>query len=80
MDYLEDLYMIKLDCEGCEWEILRRDADLLRKFQVILVEYHRGNYKDIIGKLKETHKCRDHYYEPLSKQSGYGVLVCMKDP
>lgn len=76
MDYLEDPYVIKLDCEGCEWEILRKDADLLRKFQVILIEYHGGSYKDIVDRLKGTHVCRDHYYEPFSKQSEYGVLVC----
>jgi FkbM family methyltransferase len=39
MGYLEEPYMIKLDCKGCEAEILHKSSDRLRMFQAILMEY-----------------------------------------
>lgn len=71
--YLENPYMIKLDCEGCEWEILRRSLESLKKFQVILMECHGGDYIDIVRRLGETHRCSRMQYNALI------ILLCVKD-
>ena len=43
--------VLKLDCEGCEYDIiLNANNRLLRTFDVILIEYHYG-YRNIIKKL-----------------------------
>ena len=39
---VEDPYLIKLDCEGCEYEVLSKSYDELKKFEVIFIEYHSG--------------------------------------
>lgn len=44
--------LLKMDCEGCEYHILREDCDVLRKFEKILIEYHYG-YENIVQKLEK---------------------------
>lgn len=34
--------VLKMDCEGCEYNILNEDNDTLRKFKRIMIEYHYG--------------------------------------
>lgn len=34
--------VLKMDCEGCEYNILKEDNDTLRKFKRIMIEYHYG--------------------------------------
>ncbi len=46
----EDL-LLKMDCEGCEYNLLNEDNDVLRKFKRIQIEYHYG-YDKLINKLK----------------------------
>lgn len=44
--------VIKLDCEGCEYDIiLTSSCDTIRKFDYIMLEYHNG-YKNIKKKLE----------------------------
>ena len=75
MDRLEDPYMIKLNCEGCEWEILRKSLESLKKFHVILIQYHDGDYRDIVKRLGETHRCS---LVSTWSRGRYGWLACKK--
>lgn len=44
--------VLKLDCEGGEYEIIRdTPSNILRSFKTIHIEYHYG-YKDIVKRLK----------------------------
>ena len=46
--------ILKLDCEGGEYEIINdTPASILRRFKILHIEYHYG-YKDLIIKLKEA--------------------------
>jgi FkbM family methyltransferase len=52
-DYnLNDELILKIDCEGCEYNLLNEDNETLRKFTRIQIEYHYG-YDKIVNKLKE---------------------------
>jgi hypothetical protein len=46
--------ILKLDCEGCEYDIIMNAEDsLLRSFENILVEYHYG-HRSITDKLQRS--------------------------
>jgi len=45
--------VLKMDCEGCGYNILNEDDDVLRKFKRIVLEFHYG-YKNIESKLKSA--------------------------
>ena len=52
---VEDPYLIKLDCEGCEYEVLSKSYDKLKKFEVVFVEYHSG-YEEIIKVMSKDYE------------------------
>lgn len=45
--------VLKMDCEGCEYNILYEDNNTLRRFKRIQIEYHYG-YEKIKHKLEEA--------------------------
>jgi FkbM family methyltransferase len=44
--------ILKMDCEGCEYNLLNEDVDTLKKFKRIQIEYHYG-YKNLKDRLEE---------------------------
>lgn len=59
--------LLKMDCEGCEYNILEENKETIRQFNRIVVEYHNGyerlkNYLDQCGfnvSFTEPHKWYD---------------------
>ena len=46
--------VLKMDCEGCEYDIILHASNtLLRQFSHMLIEYHKG-YKDLKEKLEKS--------------------------
>jgi hypothetical protein len=46
--------ILKMDCEGCEYEVLlKEETEVIRKFKEVLIEYH-GSPKLLENKLKEA--------------------------
>jgi len=46
--------VLKMDCEGCEYEaILSEDDSVLRTFKEMVVEYHYG-YRNLVEKLRRA--------------------------
>ena len=44
--------VVKIDCEGCEYDVILNTSDeILKKFHSILIEYHYG-YQNIVEKLE----------------------------
>ena len=43
--------VLKMDCEGCEYNLLKEDNDTLKKFKRIQIEYHYG-YEKLKEKLE----------------------------
>lgn len=52
-DYNVDKAALKMDCEGCEYNLLEEDNDTLRKFERIQIEYHYG-YEKLKEKLEDA--------------------------
>lgn len=46
-----DRAVLKMDCEGCEYNILNEDISVLAKFPQMQIEFHNG-YKKLVKKLK----------------------------
>jgi FkbM family methyltransferase len=49
---LNDGLLLKMDCEGCEYNLLEEENDALKKFKRMQIEYHYG-YEKLIEKLDE---------------------------
>ena len=45
--------VLKMDCEGCEYNLLKEDNDILKKFKRIQIEYHYG-YEKLKEKLEDA--------------------------
>ncbi|MEM2053560.1 MAG: FkbM family methyltransferase, partial [Thermoplasmata archaeon] len=50
--YNIDSGILKMDCEGCEYNLLNEDDEIIKKFAMIQIEYHYG-YEKLVDKLKE---------------------------
>jgi hypothetical protein len=44
--------LLKMDCEGCEYNLLEESKEIIRQFNRIVIEYHNG-YKNLKVKLEE---------------------------
>lgn len=51
--YSIDSALLKMDCEGCEYNLLDEDNDTLRRFKRIQIEYHYG-YERLKNKFEEA--------------------------
>jgi FkbM family methyltransferase len=55
--------ILKMDCEGCEYNLLNEDDETIKKFSMIQIEYHYG-YEKLVNKLKGIgFECK--YTEPI---------------
>jgi len=45
--------VLKMDCEGCEYNLLNEDRDTIRRFKRIQIEYHYG-YEELYKYLKDN--------------------------
>jgi len=50
-EYTYESPVLKMDCEGCEYNLLNEDNDILKKFKRIQIEYHYG-YEKLKKKLE----------------------------
>lgn len=50
--YNIDSGLLKMDCEGCEYNLLNENNETLRKFDRIQIEYHSG-YEKLVNKLQQ---------------------------
>jgi len=51
--YNIDAQILKMDCEGCEYDVILKDYDTIREFEEIGFEYHAYNTKISVKKLLE---------------------------
>ena len=51
-EYNYESPVLKMDCEGCEYNLLKEDNDTLKRFKRIQIEYHYG-YQKLKEKLED---------------------------
>jgi len=81
MNYVRDPYLIKMDCEGCEYEVINHSFDLLTQFKYIFLEYHNANineHKKTLEKLLNNFVCWEIPYEIFMHVKGQGVILCKR--
>jgi len=61
--------ILKMDCEGCEYDLLYEDNETLKKLLMIQIEYHYG-YEKLKEKL-ESAGFKVQYTEPRKKYNPY---------
>jgi len=62
--------ILKMDCEGCEYNLLDEDEDILKRLRMIQIEYHYG-YEKLKEKLEESgfkvkYTEPEKYYNPFA--------------
>ena len=77
--YNIDAQVIKMDCEGCEYDIILKDYDTIKEFDEIGFEYHAYNTKIPVSKLLEK---LNKYFECKFIKGGIneklGILYCIR--
>jgi FkbM family methyltransferase len=79
MKYVKDPYLIKMDCEDCEYEVINHSFSILTKFKYILLEYHNADiseHKKTLEKLSNNFVCREIPYELFTHEGWQGVMLC----
>jgi FkbM family methyltransferase len=60
--YNIDAQVLKMDCEGCEYDIILKDYDTIKEFDEIGFEYHAYNTKipvsKLLDKLNKDFECK----------------------
>jgi FkbM family methyltransferase len=62
LDYVKDPYLLKIDCEGCEFDLILNEYNDISAFENIILEYHTINtgipYSSILNKLSNDYECK----------------------
>ncbi|MEM3846593.1 MAG: FkbM family methyltransferase [Candidatus Parvarchaeota archaeon] len=68
--------ILKLDCEGCEYNLLKESCETLSKFPMIQIEYHYG-YEELVKKLEDC-GFNVRYTEPKRKIGSFTGKLMMQ--
>lgn len=62
LDYVKDPYLLKIDCEGCEFDLILNEYNNVSVFENIILEYHTIKtgipYSSILNKLSSDYECK----------------------
>lgn len=80
--------VLKMDCEGCEYDIILNDYTTVSKFEQIAFEYHAYNtnisINNLMNILNQSHSCefvnQDIYRknDPTWNRDKIGMIYCVK--
>jgi len=76
--YVKEPYFLKMDCEGCEYEVINYSLNSLLKFKYIIFEYHNANlseHRQALNRLSKNLECHKIHYE-LFDQQVQGIMLC----
>jgi len=77
--YNIDAQVLKMDCEGCEYDIILKDYDTIKEFDEIEFEYHADKTKipasKLLEKLNKDFECR-FVREGINKK--VGIIYCIR--
>ena len=79
--------VLKMDCEGCEYDVILNDYEYVRLFDEVYFEYHayvtKMPVEMLLKKLSKNFECKIVSDEDLYKWHGYdrrllGLVKCVK--
>ena len=77
--YNIDAQILKMDCEGCEYDIILKDYDTIKEFDEIGFEYHAYNTKipvsKLLEKLNKDFECK---FIKGGVNENLGILHCIR--
>jgi hypothetical protein len=81
MKQISEPYLLKMDCEGCEFDVILNDYEHVRMFEKLTIEYHAKSvgveYTKLVDKLSSDFHCELASVPGGSKEE-VGLLLCNK--
>ncbi|WP_245544520.1 FkbM family methyltransferase [Metallosphaera yellowstonensis] len=82
MKQITEPYLLKMDCEGCEFDVILNDYEHVRMFEKLLMEHHAKftgiEYTKLIDKLSKDFHCELTSLAPWVSKEEQGLLWCDK--
>ncbi|MDG6999787.1 MAG: FkbM family methyltransferase [Nitrososphaerota archaeon] len=81
VEHLEDPYLLKIDCEGCEYDLITNSYPSIRLFENVIFECHPvivgKSYKRLIRMLREDFEVTIRRYDGISPNI-VSLIICKK--
>lgn len=79
---IDEPYLLKMDCEGCEYDVILNDYEHVRKFNKLIIEHHAKftsvDYTKLIDRLSSDFRCKLTSALPWFSKEEIGLLWCDK--
>ncbi|WP_054854983.1 hypothetical protein [Vulcanisaeta sp. JCM 16161] len=77
---------LKMDCKGCEWDVVNNEPETLKLFEIVKIEYsgYLRNYtaNQLISKVESLgFKCRRYAHNEIAVRMGlnrHGMIMCVR--
>jgi FkbM family methyltransferase len=82
MKQISESYLLKMDCESCEFDIILNDYEHVKMFEKLIIEHHAKitdiEYTKLIDKLSSDFHCELTSSVPWASKEEIGLLRCEK--
>ena len=82
MEQISEPYLLKMDCEGCEFDVILNDYEHVKMFEKLIVEHHANiagiEYTKLVDKLSSDFHCDLTSLAPWISKEEQGLLWCNK--
>lgn len=70
--------VLKMDCEGCEFDVILNDYENVKMFKELVFEYHLHMFDRLLSKLQEV-LTKDYYCRTVKEHSkNLGIIYCRR--
>jgi len=69
--------VLKMDCEGCEFDVILNDYEHLRTFKELIFEYHLRASSEPLSRLLEV-LAKDYSCKIVRKKGDIGIVHCVR--
>jgi len=82
MKQITEPYLLKMDCEGCEFDVILNDYEHVKMFEKLIIEHHAKftgiEYTKLVDKLSKDFHCELTSLAPWVSKEEQGLLWCDK--